>query len=81
MQSIFAEHTGDKVGEKSNLGNMASAAADTVRKAVNDSKAAVTGQYDTTTKWMGNMTRTKPLRTLGVAAVVGVVIGLFMGRR
>ena len=63
------------------LGTIAHEAVDTVREAMRGGKASVVDQYDVATKWAGNMARNKPLRTFGVVAAAGLVIGLLLGRR
>ncbi|MGH8619681.1 MAG: DUF883 family protein [Burkholderiales bacterium] len=52
-----------------------------VRELVDEGKTAAAQRFDATTEWVGATTRENPLRTLGIAAVVGIVVGLLIGRR
>lgn len=61
--------------------DVATKAAQSVRGLVDESRAAATQRIDATTKWVGEATRDNPLRSLGIVAAIGVVIGLLIGRR
>jgi len=61
--------------------DVATKAAQSVRGLVEESRAAATQGLDATTKWVGDVTRDNPVRTLGIVLAVGVVVGLLIGRR
>ncbi len=53
----------------------------TVRDLLHDGKTVAAQGLDATTHWVGTATRENPMRTLGIVAAVGVILGLLMGRR
>lgn len=63
------------------LGAVAGKAAQSVREIVDEGKAVAAERFDAGAQWVGAITRENPMRTLGVVAAVGVVIGLLLGRR
>jgi ElaB/YqjD/DUF883 family membrane-anchored ribosome-binding protein len=63
------------------LGAVAGKAAQSVREIVDEGKAVAAERFDAGAEWVGTVTRENPMRTLGVVAAVGVVIGLLLGRR
>ncbi len=79
MKDFASSSTPQPAAER--LSAVAGKAAQSVREIVGEGKAVAAEQLDATTRWVGTVTRDNPLRTLGVIAAVGVVIGLLVGRR
>lgn len=60
---------------------VASTAANSIRGLVDEGRTMATEQLDATARWVDETTRAHPLRTLGIAALIGLVVGLIVGRR
>jgi ElaB/YqjD/DUF883 family membrane-anchored ribosome-binding protein len=77
----YASSANPLASSESRMATAATKAVQSVREVVDEGRAAAAGRIDATAKWVGNAARDNPLRTLGIAAVVGVVAGLLLGRR
>jgi ElaB/YqjD/DUF883 family membrane-anchored ribosome-binding protein len=56
-------------------------ARDSVRTFVDEGRTMAEENLAATQKWFGDQTRDYPLRTLAVAAGIGLVIGMLIARR
>lgn len=61
--------------------NAAQRARDSVRTFVDDGRTMAEENFAATSKWFGDQTRDYPLRTVAVAAGIGLVIGMLIARR
>ena len=46
-----------------------------------EARNAAVEHADATAAWVGNTVKASPLRTLGIAVVIGTVIGMLIARR
>ncbi len=77
----YASSANPQGSVESRMATAATKAVQSVREVVDEGRAVAAEQIDATAKWVGTAARDNPLRTLGIAAVVGVVAGLLLGRR
>lgn len=61
--------------------NLATRAANAVRSLIGDGRAMAVERIDATADRVGTAAREKPMRTLGIVAAAGLVVGLLLGRR
>lgn len=79
MKNFASSTPSPAVAER--LGSAAGKAAQSVREIIDEGKAVAAERFDAGALWIGNAARENPMRTLGVAAAVGILIGLLLGRR
>jgi ElaB/YqjD/DUF883 family membrane-anchored ribosome-binding protein len=63
------------------LKDLAHDAAGTMRDLAAEARSAAVGHADATAAWVGNTVKASPFRTLGIAVLVGTVIGMLIARR
>jgi len=68
-------------GDDTKFSDVANRAAQSVRGAFEDGRALASERIDATARWVGDTTRQNPVRTLGMVAIAGIVVGLLIGRR
>lgn len=61
--------------------DVAAKAKQTARSLVDEGKHAATEGFYATSRWVNDTTAAHPMRTLGIAAGVGLVIGMLIARR
>ncbi|HTE16530.1 MAG TPA: hypothetical protein VK642_15775 [Burkholderiales bacterium] len=77
----YATSANPQSGSESPLGTFARNTLNTVHEVVDEGKAVAKDQFDATAKWVGDTTKTNPMRALGIVAAASFFIGLLLARR